>query len=274
MSAPVSGSGSPWGNASKYTINGKPVVIGFQNDADNLYIYLSPSEKEVQARIARSGMTIWLDSSGKKGKSFGIRYPLGMRGPGMPPRDGGPSRDPRGARPEMSMERPLADFGAIGDTLEIIGPGENERRRAPIENDLGLSVVRYRNTGAERYEYIIPLKASNGTPYAIDSDTGRVISVGFEVAESGKDGMERGPRPGGGMRGGGDGPGGGMPGGDDGFGGPGGAGPGGRGGNGGPRGRGRPSGTSNDEASSGPIKIWVKVKLEGQPVPRGQTALK
>jgi hypothetical protein len=249
-----------WEEGSKYTVDDKPVEIGFQNDDENFYIFVQASDRETQMRVMRSGLTIWLDSSGKKNKKFGVRYPLGM----------GARRMERNAGERLSgeMARPPEEMSAAADTLEIIGPKANEHRKAPIENELGLTVTQIKNMGARGYEFVIPLKASNGTPYAIGANSGGIIGVGFEIPELKRAGMEKGERPGGGMEHDGDRPSGPPDGDGGGFGGPGGGPPGGGsggpGGRGGPRGGGQRPDGQNGETSSGAIKLWIKVKLAGQ----------
>ncbi|HBZ02099.1 MAG TPA: hypothetical protein DEO84_12345, partial [candidate division Zixibacteria bacterium] len=145
----------------------------------------------------------------------------------------------------------------------IIGPSENNRVKIPVKNDLGLWAVRSSGEGPAGFEFIIPLKESNATPYAISADAVKIIGIGIEAgAKMEQPSRQGGPNGESGGLGGGPGGGGGMgPGGDR----PEGGGFGGGGGMGGPPGGGRggrPNGPGN-ESTSKPIKIWAKIKLAG-----------
>jgi hypothetical protein len=61
------------------------VAVGVKNDKDYLYLCVSSPVREIAAQIAMRGFVVWLDPEGKKGKSFGIRCPVGpTMGTGKP----------------------------------------------------------------------------------------------------------------------------------------------------------------------------------------------
>jgi hypothetical protein len=248
----IADTNSVWPISAQYTIDDKPIIIGLQNDGSNLYLLLKAEDRDTQMMIMRGGLTVWLDSKGGKNKKFGIRYPVGMRRPQGPPTEGT-------ERPMGDPEKMRAQIESNMDSIEIIGPAENNRVKIPVKNDLGLWAVRSSGEGPAGFEFIIPLKESNATPYAISADAVKIIGIGIEAGakmeqpggQDGPKGMSggpgRGPGGGGGMGpgGGGEPEGGGMGGGPPG---------GGRGG--------RPNGPGN-ETTSKPIKIWAKIKLAG-----------
>jgi hypothetical protein len=237
---------SVWVTSSVYSLEGKNVSIGLENDADNLYILLKASDRQTQARIMRAGLTIWLDAAGKKNMTFGIHYPLGM--PGQMP-------FPQGDRQAGENQEQIRGlFAEMADTMEIIGPKKDERIRVPIVNGLGPAAMTDNDNGTITYELRIPLRSTNNSAYALNIDPGKVVGLGLETGKfvpSQRDWRGQGGRSGG-RRGGHDG----------GFGGGGfGGGFGGHGGMGGHRGEGRPPGEENQGNSSGPLKFWAKVKL-------------
>jgi hypothetical protein len=231
---------SIWINALTYSLEDKNITIGFQNDADNLYIMLRATDRETQAKIMRTGLTIWLDASGKKKKTFGIHYPLGMQGRRTPPEE----NRQLGDNPGEFRRR----FSEMPDSMEIIGPQKNEVNKIHvINNELGITVTSSAISGALAFELKVPLKASNESLFAINIANGNTIDLGLETgdfkAESRERPRENGERPGRGE-------GGGRPGG--GFGG--------RGGMGG-RGGDMPHGDRPGGMNTDPIKFWAKVTL-------------
>jgi hypothetical protein len=245
----IADTNSVWPISAQYTIDDKPIIIGLQNDGSNLYLLLKAEDRDTQMMIMRGGLTVWLDSKGGKNKKFGIRYPVGMRRRQGPPTEGT-------ERPMGDPEKMREQIASNMDSIEIIGPAENNRVKIPVKNDLGLWAVRSSGEGPAGFEFIIPLKESNATPYAISADAVKIIGIGIEAGAkmerpSGQDGPKgmpggqgRGPGGGGGMGpGGGGGPEGG------GMGGP----PGG--------GRGRRPDAPGNESTLKPVKIWAKIKL-------------
>lgn len=252
----IADTNSVWPISAQYTIDDKPIIIGLQNDGSNLYLLLKAEDRDTQMMIMRGGLTVWLDSKGGKNKKFGIRYPVGMRRRQGPPTEGT-------ERPMGDPEKMRAQIESNMDSIEIIGPSENNRVKIPVKNDLGLWAVRSSGEGPAGFEFIIPLKESNATPYAISADAVKIIGIGIEAgAKMEQPSRQGGPNGESGGLGGGPGGGGGM---GPGGGRPEGGGFGGGGGMGGPPGGGRggrPNGPRN-ESTSKPIKIWAKIKLAG-----------
>ena len=229
------------------------VGVGFQNDADNLYIFLKTSDRATMFKVMHGGLTVWVDSKGKKNKTFGIHYPLGMQSYG--------GQFNRGERPpDDTTYETRPRFAARMDTLEILGPSKDERHKISRENELGIAASFSDSVKWVDYELVIPLKSSNESPYAIAAKPGDIIGIGLETAKMQRPQMERRSGEGGGGPGeggeGGGGRGGGFPGGGrGGF-------PGG-GGGGFPGGHGGMARHGNGEMSSGPLKLWMQVMLVG-----------
>ena len=47
------------------------------NDQDNIYINLRIFDSNVKQAIIRSGITVWINTDGKKNKTLGVKYPAG-----------------------------------------------------------------------------------------------------------------------------------------------------------------------------------------------------
>ena len=282
---------------SSYILNGEDVVVALQNDDQNLYLRIKATNTASQIKMA-GGLTVWLDSDGKKGKIFGIEYPI-PRTEMMPPGgkfgehkgerpDGGPPNGEGGFEKQERFNRP-GGFGGMGmgnkDSMLVLGPGKNEKHTVDIHNNYGLSALITHDNGPMIYDLVIPLKHSDNNPYAIDIKPGKLISLGIETATSQNrakrmnngehpkhgdgDGETFGGSPGGTGTQGGFGDGGDWGnGGDSGDGMPGGGGMGGTPGGGHGPGGGRSRLGGSEEMKSSPVKFWAKIRLAAE----GQTA--
>jgi hypothetical protein len=54
-------------------------MYAVSNDKENLYIDIRVSDKTVQRKILSMGMTVWIDTTGKKQETMGVTFPIGMR---------------------------------------------------------------------------------------------------------------------------------------------------------------------------------------------------
>jgi hypothetical protein len=234
---------SVWASSSVYSLEGKNILIGLENDGDNLYVLLKAENRETQAGIMRAGLTVWLDATGKKNKTFGVHYPSGMRVGGM--------FRPGESRPGEIQEQFRGLYAAAADTMEIIGPGKNERSRVSIENATGLSVMANNDGGTITYELRVPIRAADNSGCALNITPGKAVGLGLETGtfEAREPNWRGQAERTGGERGGGFGRGG--------FGG----GVGGREGRGAHRGGGRPPGERNRNNNLEPLEFWAKVRL-------------
>ncbi len=201
-----------WTGATTW-VESPNVAIGVKNDEDYLYLCVSSPVREIAAQIAMRGFTVWLDPEGKKGKTFGIRCPVGSAMGTGHARELGDVAQDQAKFMEMIVER----LKGGGNVLEILGPDEDSSVRLTAAEALGIDVALGYYDGRAVYELKVPFRRDEGHPYAIGSDGKGRIGVGFETPKINRDemmgAMGRGG-PGDGMRGGGP-PGGGPPGGGD-----------------------------------------------------------
>jgi len=215
------GANSDW--PAPYPFYDEKAKVGYavSNDRDNLYITMQTGDQQTVMKILRNGLTVWIDTSGKKEMHTSITYPLeNPNGGGMRMQHGNGQEQP---------ERPAAE----------------EMHRKVLENARDMSLAGFNNCnggflihqnnscgivvriGFDEYntliwEAVVPLRAfykNSLTP----ADAGKPLSVCFAITgmkqpaggggQSGG-GMHAG---GGGMRGGGMGGGGGMRGGGGGM---------------------------------------------------------
>jgi hypothetical protein len=182
---------------------------------------------------------------------------MAMRGDRMPAEMGG-ERPERERMEGMQRERPDPEmmrkaFERTLDELEILGPGEDDRKRISVEEAEGLEISVRNETGLLTYELQIPLKSLGKSSYAVGATAGALVGIGLEVPKPDMDEMRDMMKG----RGGGMSPGGRQPGGRP----PGGGRPGGMGG--GRGGMGMRSGRRSQIPDG--LKIWAKLQLAASP---------
>ena len=185
----VDGVNDEWIGAITY-FEKQDVTVGLLNDDEFLYVSLvtsSPVERQAMA----TGLTVWFDPDGGKDEWYGIRFPVpperserssggrGGRGgdPGAGRRGGG---RPGGGRGASSLERL--------QQVELVGPGDLNRRRLPLPVGGGLEVA-IRNNGATFvYELKVALARNDDYRMGIGVEPGSEIGVGLVTGNVGDQG--------------------------------------------------------------------------------------
>jgi hypothetical protein len=200
----VDGDESEW-SGSMYYLEEQKVGLGLKNDTSDLYIIIKAADRNTQLQIMRTGLTIWLDAKGKKEKTLGIHYPIGMQDYGIPM--------VMGQKSEENKEERQKQFTEMTEKIEILGPEKNERNRIARVNNSGIQASINDTLGIMVCELKIPLKKTDEFPYAIAAKAGDIISLGLETGEFKREKMKGNMHMGEGMPGGRGGmpPGGGSP---------------------------------------------------------------
>ena len=253
----IDGNDSDWGNTLTYNKDDK-FLFGIKNDDKNLYLCLVTNDPDLERKILRLGLTVWFDREGDDRQVFGIRYPLNFQEMGR----SSFQRPQEGAfQQEMNQEQRDERFLERQTEIEVVGKNKDDVSRMPISSLKGLQLKMSLKDYRMVYEMKMPLHLSDDVPYAINTDTGSTVSVGFTTGtidrsqfqnrrsddnggEGGISGRGRGEYPGGGeFPGGGEGEGeGGMR----------------EGGRGGYRMRG---GEGGNRPNTEPLAYWAEVKL-------------
>ncbi len=190
------------------------VVLGLSNDDDNLYIIFRFRHEKWARTIRTSGLTLWLDSQGKKSKDFQLKYRGGPRMSDLMPHDNSMS--------EKMKERMVKMDTALTDELSCAVKDRIVEMPIQLDGSNGPSVAFDTDHGFFVYEFKIPLKESVIRYYGIGAEDGARITIGANWGKM-EMGDMRGTKSGGGMPGGmGGGRGGGKGGGRSGGGTPGG----------------------------------------------------
>ena len=65
--------------------NNNGLSYGISNDKENLYIRLNINDLDIQKKIFMAGLTIWIDTTGRKKETLGIQCPIMKESPKMRP---------------------------------------------------------------------------------------------------------------------------------------------------------------------------------------------
>jgi len=179
----IDGRNGDWQGALGY-LSDPPVMLGFLNDDNAIYVCLSTNLPAVREGMLRRGVTVWIDPKGGKRKTLGIRL-----APLAPP--GGPGDGPHGGLPEGAEERsgeppapPEGAFERDGSAppaqLTVRLPGRDEW--TPIEGGAGgIEAVIEESNGLAVFEMKVPLKSGPEAAVAIGAGPGTAISMSFET---------------------------------------------------------------------------------------------
>ncbi|PWB69538.1 hypothetical protein C3F09_10285 [candidate division GN15 bacterium] len=157
--------------------------FGLCNDTQYLYVMLAFRNPMSARVIRRSGLTIWLDAAGKKGKDFLIKY------------TGGPTREQmitlrrqeaslpeRQMDPEMQQRMDEMDTGFTSQLL-CFQKDRISEKAIPLDGSEGPSAVFGIDQGFCVYEFRIPLQESRVRYYGLGTKQGTKITVGFMWGE-------------------------------------------------------------------------------------------
>ncbi len=197
----IDGARDDWSGALT-SIQGKNVWLGVKNDAEYLYVTLATDKQESIQQIVVAGMTVWINSEGEKQKTFGIRFPIGVRASdfdaaamGFDPseRDGGQDSEFLKSLLEASTSRVV--ILTEKDSVYVADLDTSWMKVAAEFDDVFV------------YELQLALARNEEMPYGIGSSPGDTIAVGFTTPEfdraAMREQMKGGGVPGGGRGGGG-----------------------------------------------------------------------
>ncbi|MDA0337988.1 MAG: hypothetical protein O2782_22695 [bacterium] len=254
----VDGRDVDWGDR-RYVLEKLNVTIAVANDADNLYVCIATSDRDVQMQLVRRGIELWLDPRGGMKDYFGVRIPganhedlramAGGSGGGGRPRGAGGHRDDIMLLNPLSPERLaelLIDMARARQIHILDAPGEQGLQISPSADDPIQARIGF-DQGRLVYEARVPLQYVGHPAYAAKDRIGLALRLPAMAARPNL-GDPGGPD----AFGGGGGPGGGL---DGGFGGE---------GRDGGRGERRTRGRGPGAEWMADVEQWVQVQLQRQ----------
>lgn len=176
QSAPVTADGvsSEWPVPLQYYDSDTKLNYAVSNDTKNLYLCVRVGDDQAQMTLMRSGLTVWLDTEGKKNKTTGITYPLSRALTTKQSQINNEEKE----RPTMGQMK--KQFLSKQNQVLLIG-FKNANGLSPLQNSEGISVaLNWDSSGVMIYEAVIPIKTFFKDAVS-PSDTVDVWSVGFEI---------------------------------------------------------------------------------------------
>lgn len=179
----IDGSNSDWEGGTLTLYKKVQVDYAFRNDADNLYvifIFNEPrkilSRQSVMSNIRQSGITLWLNTDGKKKKKYGIKFGIKTV-----------SADNYIQIVERMMGEPMPE-----EKKQQIKAKESYQifHNEVIDKEGEVPVIASGptapafSTGGGRetavYEFKVPLKRDDSNPVGIGTQPGGSLTIGFE----------------------------------------------------------------------------------------------
>ncbi len=152
----IDGSVKEWGDSLRYYNAEKHINYALANDKDNLYMAVRINDRSEQTRILKAGITLSINTKGKKKETYSITFPL----------------NPNGTAPTFNMrqdDNPDVTDQDRNDLMEAMlttlrgikveGFTDIEGNMITISNTYGIqTAVKYDNKGYLICEAEIPLK--------------------------------------------------------------------------------------------------------------------
>jgi hypothetical protein len=180
-SAPVVADGiaTEWEIPLRYYSKGGKVGCAVSNDNTNLYICIRSSDQETRMKMIRSGMTVSIDTSGKKINLFSINYPI-------------PKERTQHSREEVkSMIKSETQVSAYPSRkqrilqdqtiMNISGFVNTQNGESPLKTKSGLNVgMNLDSFDIFTYEAVIPFKTFY-KEQLVAKDTSKVLNIYITV---------------------------------------------------------------------------------------------
>jgi uncharacterized membrane protein YgcG len=151
----IDGDLQDWGDSLRYFNQDKQIHYSLANDKDNLYLAVRINDRVEQIQVLNAGLTLSIDTHGKKKESFSLTYPVGDKS-GVPVlgADRKDSGDVQGDRDELVRAR-LTKLREI----KVAGFKDIEDDIITTSNTYGFKIaIDYDKDGNLVYEAAIPLK--------------------------------------------------------------------------------------------------------------------
>jgi hypothetical protein len=242
----IDGSLADWGDSLRYHNQERNLDYTLANDHENLYTVIRISDRSEQARVLNAGITLSIDTKGKKKETFSMTFPLRYPGTAAPAFAG--KKDDGGDITKEERDELMRERITTLRSIKMTGFKDIENEMITTSNTYGIkAAIDYDAQGNLVCEAAIPLSFFHADNVAKSEWAFNFKINGMQKPEHN---AEAGDTQGGGR---------GMGGGRGGMGGGGGGGHSGRGGRGGGMGRGGAGGgDANRSEIFKSIDFWEK----------------
>lgn len=153
----IDGSLADWGDSLRYHNEEKNLNYTLSNDKENLYAAIRINDRSEEARVLNAGITLSINTKGKKKETFSMTFPLRYPGSPVPAFSGrkdGDGEITREEREELVRER-ITTLRSI----KMTGFKDIENEMITTSNTYGIkAAIDYDADGNLVYEAAIPLK--------------------------------------------------------------------------------------------------------------------
>jgi hypothetical protein len=155
----IDGNLKDWGDSLRYYNQDKQLNYALANDQDNVYMAIRINDRSEQIRVLRAGLTLSIDTRGKKKETFTMTFPFGD---GSAPSMAENAMDLHGGNNDVKQEeREELMKAKLTKLMEIKVTGfkDVESETMTTSNTYGFKVaIDYDKDGSLVYEAAIPLK--------------------------------------------------------------------------------------------------------------------
>jgi len=177
-SAPnIDGSNSDWEGGTLTLYKKTQVDYAFRNDAENLYvIFIFNDPRQFMSTIQQSGITLWLNTDGKKKKNYGIKFAIKTV-----------TADNYIQIVEEMLGEPMPEEKKqqikAKETYQIVHNEVIDKKgEAPVIAS-GPTAPAFNTAGGREtvvYEFKVPIKRDESHPVGIGTQPGGSFTIGFE----------------------------------------------------------------------------------------------
>lgn len=146
--------------------------IGARNNGTFLYLCMASWKREANSNLLRYGFTTWFTSKSKKGKRFGLHFPMGL-----PDNSAMSGRHHHGGGSGMDQTMVAQEF----EKMELLGPAKTDSIpvKTAVAETFGITVRMFPSVENLVYFVKIPLNADSTNPYAVDIGKDSLVEVSF-----------------------------------------------------------------------------------------------
>lgn len=152
----IDGEITEWGDSLRYYNTEKKLNYSLANDKDNLYMAIRINDRTEQMRILNAGLTLSVNTKGKKKETYSITFPVGN--PDSQPEPGARMPNPEDLTTNERDDMMRARLTRLRN-IKVTGFPDIESDIITTANTYGIQVaVSYDKDGYLNYEAAVPLK--------------------------------------------------------------------------------------------------------------------
>jgi hypothetical protein len=146
--------------------------IGARNNGTFLYLCMASWKREANSNLLRYGFTTWFTSKSKKGKRFGLHFPMGL-----PDNSAMAGRHHHGGSQGLDPTMVEQEF----QKMELLGPAKTDSTpvKTAVAETFGITVRMFPSVENLVYFIKVPLNADSTNTYAIDIGKDSLVEVSF-----------------------------------------------------------------------------------------------